>query len=99
MVLIENPPEMRSVVVQKDSKLFEDMARLASGAVGGVMDAKREVEAMLSAQVEKWLQKMQLVTREEYQVVQEMAAAARQEQESLRQRLDALERKIAEMQK
>lgn len=77
--------------MQKDNKFFEDMARMAGGAAGGFLDMKREMEALFAAQAEKWLQKMHLVTREEFDTVRGMLAKAREEQEELKARLSALE--------
>lgn len=84
--------------MQKDSKLLDDLARMAAGAAGGLVEMKREIEAMVSAQMEKLLARMRLVTREEFDAVEAMAAKARAEQErlradleQLRTRLDALE--------
>ena len=79
--------------MQKDNKFLEDMARLASGAAGGFMSMKRDIEAMVSAQLEKLLQKMNLVTKEEFDTVQRMLAKAREEQVEIKKRLDRLEQK------
>jgi len=78
--------------MQKDNKFFEDIARVASGAAGGFMDMKRELESMVSAQLEKLLQKMNLVTKEDFDTVQAMLAKARAEQDEIKKRLDALEK-------
>lgn len=78
--------------MQKDNRFFEDMARLASGAAGGFMDMKREMESWVHAQVEKWLSGMHLVTREEFDAVAGMLAKARKEQEELKKRLEKLEK-------
>ena len=78
--------------MQKDNKFFEDMARLASGAAGGFMEMKREMETMISNQLEKLLQRMNLVTREEFDTVSQMLAKSRMEQEEIKKRLDALEK-------
>jgi BMFP domain-containing protein YqiC len=77
--------------MQKDNKIFEDVARLASGAAGGLLDIKRDIEAMVGNQLEKLLQKMNLVTKEEFDTVQGMLAKAREEQEEIKKRLDKLE--------
>lgn len=79
--------------MQKDNKFFEDIARVATGAAGGFLEMKRELEAIVSAQLEKMLQKMNLVTKEEFDTVQGMLAKARAEQEELKKRLDALEKR------
>ena len=80
------------VNMQKDNKFFEDMARMASGAAGGFMEMKRELESMASAQAEKLLQRMNLVTREEFDTLQAMLAKARTEQDEIKKRLDAMEK-------
>jgi len=67
------------------------MARMASGAAGGFMEMKREIEAFVNAQVEKLLQKMNLPSREEIDTLHEMLAKARMEQEEIKKRLAALE--------
>jgi BMFP domain-containing protein YqiC len=79
--------------MQKDNKFFEDMARMATGAAGGFMDIKRDIEAMVSSQFEKLLQKMNLVTREEFDAVQGMLAKSRMEQEEIKKRLEKLEKR------
>ena len=79
--------------MQKDNKFMEDMARLASGAAGGFLDMKRDIEAMISNQLEKLLQKMNLVTKEEFDTVQGMLTKAREEQEEIKKRLDRLEKR------
>lgn len=66
---------------------------MASSAAGGMMEMKREMEAMVSAQLEKILQKMNLATREEVDALHGMLAKAREEQEKLKSRLDALEKR------
>lgn len=81
--------------MQKDHKLFEDIARMASGAGGTLLEMKREMEAMGAAQIDKILRRMDLVTREEFNPVREMAVKARLEQEQLAERLDALEKQLA----
>lgn len=78
--------------MQKDSKLFDDFAKLASGAAGTVMDMKREVEAIVLDKMEKLLGRMQLVRREEFEVVRLMAEQARVKQEELEKKLAYLEK-------
>jgi BMFP domain-containing protein YqiC len=78
--------------MQKDSKLFDDFAKLASGAAGTVLDMKREIEAMVMDKVEKILRRMHLVRREEFEVVRLMAEQARVKQEQLEEKLAHLEK-------
>lgn len=80
--------------MQKDSKLFDDIARMATGAAGSFLDIRREVESSLSVHLERLIRKMNLVTREEFETVRMMAERARAEQEKLAERLDAFEKKM-----
>lgn len=79
--------------MQKDNKFFEDMAKLASGAAGGFLEMKRELDALVAAQMDKLLQKMNLISREEFDAIQAMLIKAREEQEKIEKRLEALEQK------
>lgn len=78
--------------MQKDSKFFDDIARMASGAAGTFTDLKREMEGMVMDKVEKILARMNLVRREEFEVVRSLAEAARAEQEKLTKKLAQLEK-------
>jgi BMFP domain-containing protein YqiC len=75
--------------MQKDSRLFEDLAKLASGAAGAAMDMRRELEAMVADKVERFIGRERFVTREEFEVVRAMAQKAREENEALRAELAA----------
>lgn len=81
--------------MQSQSRLLEDLAKVASSAMGVAAGMREEVEARLRDQFEKILGRMDLVTRAEFEVVQAMAQKAREEQLALAARLDALEAKIA----
>ena len=78
-----------------DRRLFDDMARVASGAAGALGGIRSRVEGELRDQVERMLARMNLVTREEFDVVAEVARNARAAQEDLADRLAALEAKLA----
>lgn len=82
--------------MQKDHKFFEDIARMASSAGGTFMEMKREMESMVTAQVEKLLRRMDIITREDFNLVREMAVKARTEQEKLAARVEQLEKLLAE---
>ena len=81
--------------MQTQNRLLDDMARVASGAIGVAAGMRAEVEARLREQFEKILSQMDLVTREEFDAVKAMAAKARAEQEDLTERLAALEEALA----
>jgi BMFP domain-containing protein YqiC len=83
--------------MQTQNRLLDDLARVAAGAVGGLTGVRHEVETRLREQFERILGRMNLVRREEFEVVQAMAAKARAEQEALTVRLAALEARIEEL--
>ncbi len=80
--------------MQNNNKFINDLSKMASGAVGSLMDIKQEIEEMISSQLEKLLQKMDLVTKEEFNTTQVMLTKSRIEQEDLKKRIDALELRI-----
>lgn len=80
--------------MQTDNKLLDDLARVAAGAFGTIFGMKDEVEAQLRQQFERVLSRMDVVTREEFEAVREMAAKARSEQEAMAARLEALEQRL-----
>ena len=77
--------------MQSQNRLFDDMAKVANSAAGVAAGLREEVELRLREQMERMLQRMDLVTREEFEVVKEMAAEARREQEALSARLAEFE--------
>jgi BMFP domain-containing protein YqiC len=78
-----------------DKRLFEDVARVASGAAGAFGGIRSRMESELRDHVERLLARMKLVTREEFEVVEALAQKARAEQEILAERLAALEARLA----
>ena len=81
--------------MQTQNRLLDDLARVASGAIGVAAGMRGEIEARLREQFERILSQMDLVPREEFEAVKEMAAKARAEQEDLTERVAALERALA----
>lgn len=77
--------------MQKDSKLFDDIAKMASGAAGGMLEMKRELEQMVSLRLEKLLQNMDLATKEEFDTLQAMLLKLRKENDDLKERVKVLE--------
>ncbi len=77
-----------------DRRLFDDMARVASGAAGAFGGIKSRMEGELRDHVERLMLRMKLVTREEFEVVEALAQKARAEQEILAERLAALEARL-----
>jgi len=80
--------------MQFDHRLLDDLARVAGGALGTLAGMREEVEARLRQQFERILAGMDLVAREEFEVVRAMAAKARAEQEALAERVAELEAKL-----
>ncbi len=78
-----------------DRRLFDDMARVASGAAGAFGGIRSRMEGELRDHVERLMLRMKLVTREEFEVVEALAQKARAEQEVLAERLAALEAKLS----
>ncbi len=82
---------------QTRGRIFDDFAKLMTDAAGMAHGARREAETAVKAQFERVLSTMNVVTREEFEAVREMAALAREENEELRRRITLLESKLGEM--
>jgi BMFP domain-containing protein YqiC len=80
---------------QTSNRFFDDLSRLMTDAAGLADGARREVDTVLRGQLERLLSGMDVVTREEFEAVREMAALARAENDKLRERVAALEAKLA----
>lgn len=78
-------------MTQTTNKLFDDFAKLMTEAAGAAEGVRRETETLIRAQAEKFLRDMNVVTREDFEAVREMAQKARQENEALGARIAALE--------
>lgn len=77
-----------------ENRLFDDLTRVASGALGALSGVRDEVETRMREQFERILARMNLVRREEFDAVQAMAAKARAEQEALAARVAELEARL-----
>lgn len=77
--------------MQTRHRLFDDAAKLAGGAIGTLAGVRREIEALARQQLDRLLDGMELVTRDEFEAVKAMAAAARAENERLAARIAILE--------
>ena len=80
--------------MQSQNRLLDDLARVATGALGTLSGVREEVEAQFRQRFERVLDQMDLVSREEFDAVKAMAAKARAEQEALEARVAALEAKL-----
>ena len=77
-----------------ENRILDDLAKAAAGALSGVAGVRQEMETKLRQQFERILANMEVVKREEFEVVRAMAAKAREEQELLSQRVATLEERL-----
>jgi BMFP domain-containing protein YqiC len=77
--------------MQGPNRLFDDLSKLMTNAMGVAQGARSEAETALKGWMDRWLADRDFVTREEFDAVRAMAQKAREENEALRARLDALE--------
>ena len=81
-------------MVNPGNRILDDIARLATDAAGAADGVRREVETVVKTQIERLLRDLDVVTREEFEAVREMALIAREENDKLAARLKALEEKL-----
>jgi len=81
--------------MQTSNRLFDDVAKVANGAISTVTGMKSELEALVRHQIEKLLVDSDLVARDEFEAVKAMAAEARLQQEKLEVRVANLEAQLA----
>ncbi len=77
--------------MQTRNKIFDDISQLMTNAMGVAQGARQEAETAMKSMIDRWLADRDLVTREEFDAVRAMAQKAREENEALKARLDALE--------
>ncbi|MES1148828.1 MAG: accessory factor UbiK family protein [Bradyrhizobium guangdongense] len=78
-------------MTQTNNRFFDEIGRLMNDAAGAAQGVKREFDTVMRTQAEKFLRDMDLVKREEFEAVKDMARLAREENEALKARLAALE--------
>lgn len=81
--------------MQTRSKLFDDLAQLATNAAGVAQGVRDEAETLVRGRIERFLADSDLVTREEFDAVRDMAQKAREQNMALEARIAALEAKHA----
>jgi len=81
-------------MTQTNNRFFDEIGRLMNDAAGAAQGVKREVDTLWRNQAEKFLRDMDLVKREEFEAVKDMARLAREENETLKSRVAALEAKL-----
>lgn len=77
--------------MQTTSSVFDDLARLMTGAMGMAQGMSDEAKGFMRGQADRFVAEMDLVSRDEFEAVKQMAAEARAEADALRERLEALE--------
>jgi BMFP domain-containing protein YqiC len=81
-------------MTQTTNRFFDEIARLMNDAAGAASGVRREVETVIRNQAERILRDLDLVKREEFEAVKEMARLAREENEALKARVAALEARL-----
>lgn len=76
------------------SKFFDELAKLMTNAAGAAQGVRRELDALVQSQVERVINNLELVKREEFDVVRDMASKAREENDRLSQRIAELESRL-----
>ena len=79
------------------NRILDDFAKLMTDAAGAAQGLRREAETAFQAQAERFLNSMDVVKREEFEAVREMAARARDENDALKARIDALEARLSDL--
>jgi BMFP domain-containing protein YqiC len=82
-------------MAQTTGGFYDQFARLMNDAAGVAQGVRREVDSVMRSQAERILADMDVVHREEFEAVKEMARLAREENEALKARIAALEAKLA----
>ncbi len=77
--------------MQTRNKMFDDLSQLMTNAMGVAQGAKDEAETAMKSWIDRWLADRDFVTREEFDAVRAMAQKAREENEALKARIEALE--------
>ena len=81
-------------MTQTNNRFFDEVARLMNDAAGVASGVRREFDTVVRTQAERILRDLDVVQREEFEAVKEMARLAREENEALRARIAALEAKL-----
>ena len=78
--------------MQSRSKILDDVSQLMTNAMGVAQGAREEAETAIKSIIDRWLADHDFVTREEFDAVKAMAQKAREENDNLKARLDAIEK-------
>ncbi|MFV0335500.1 MAG: accessory factor UbiK family protein [Tropicimonas sp.] len=80
--------------MQSRNRLFDDMSQLMTNAMGVAQGARDEAETAFKSLIDRWLSDRDFVTREEFDAARAMAQKAREENEALKARIEALEQAL-----
>lgn len=83
-------------MTQTTGRFFDEVARLMNDAAGVAQGVRREFDTLFKSQAERWMNSLDLVKREEFEAVKDMARLAREENEALKKRLADLEAKLGQ---
>jgi BMFP domain-containing protein YqiC len=78
-------------MTQTTGRFYDEIARLMNDAAGVAQGVRREFDTLFRTQAERILRDLDVVKREEFEAVKEMARLAREENEALKARIAALE--------
>ncbi|TDL81957.1 accessory factor UbiK family protein [Palleronia sediminis] len=78
--------------MQTRNKMFDDFSQLMTNAMGVAQGARDEAQTAMNGMIDRFLADRDLVTREEFDAVRAMAQKAREENEALKARIEALEK-------
>jgi BMFP domain-containing protein YqiC len=81
-------------MAQNNSRVFDELAKFMSNAAGAAQSLRKEIDQMVQTQVERVLNNLNVVRREDFEVVRDMAEKARTENAQLAERLTELEKKL-----
>jgi BMFP domain-containing protein YqiC len=84
-----------ATMTQTTNRLLDEVARLMNDAAGVAQGIRREIDTLFKTQAERWLRDLDLVKRDDFEAVKDMARLAREENEALKARVAALEAKLA----
>ncbi len=77
--------------MQSENRLFDDFVKVMNGAAGTLAGMTREAEGAFRERMREWIGGLDMVGRDEFEAVKAIAVAAREENQALKARLDALE--------
>ena len=80
--------------MQSRNKILDDVSQLMTNAMGVAQGAREEAENAMKSVLDRWLADRDFVTREEFDAARAMAQKAREENEALKARIDALEAQV-----